>query len=181
MHRALYLDRDGILNKVVIRDGVVGSPRDKTEFEILEDAHYLTDMAIDLGFKSIVISNQPDVDRGLMTLEKLERINDLLRDELLIEHIEFCTSGDDEHHGRKPNPGMLLDTAHMYKINLKESFFVGDGWKDVKAGKMAGVKTILLQTDYNKEIHGSADYNCNSIKEIVELIKSLNEKAENAH
>lgn len=181
MQGALYLDRDGILNKVVMRDGIVGSPRDKTEFEILEDAHYLTELAYDLGFKSIVVSNQPDVERGLMTLEKLEIINDLLKDELLIEHIEFCTSSDDDNHDRKPNPGMLLDTAHMYKINLEESFFVGDGWKDVEAGKRAGVKTILLQTDYNKEIHGSADYNCNSIKEIVELIKSLNEKAANVH
>ena len=181
MQGALYLDRDGILNKVVMRDGVVGSPRDKIEFEILEDAHYLTELAYDLGFKSIVVSNQPDVERGLMTLEKLEIINDLLRDELLIEHIEFCTSSDDDNHDRKPNPGMLLDTAHMYKINLEESFFVGDGWKDVEAGKRAGVKTILLQTDYNKEIHGSADYNCNSIKEIVKLIKTLNEKVENAH
>lgn len=176
MHGALYLDRDGILNKVVMRDGIVGSPRNKTEFEILEDAHYLTELAFELGMKSIVVSNQPDVERGLMTLEELETINDLLRDEMLIEHIQFCTSGDDEEHDRKPNPGMLLDTANMYKIDLSESFFVGDGWKDVEAGKRAGVKTILLQTDYNKDIHGSADYNCDSIKEIVELIKSLNEK-----
>ena len=57
-----------------------------------------------VGFKSIVVSNQPDVERGLMTLEKLEIINDLLKDELLIEHIEFCTSSDDDNHDRKPNP-----------------------------------------------------------------------------
>ena len=181
MLRALYLDRDGILNKVVMRDGIVGSPRDKKEFEIIEDAHYLTAMAFDLGLKIIVVSNQPDVDRGYMTLEELGSINDLLRDELPIDHVEICTSGDDKNLDRKPNPGMILDTATMYRINLAESYFVGDSWKDVEAGKRAGIKTIVLQTDYNNDAHGSADFNCNSLKEIVELIKSLNEKVVNVH
>ena len=179
MRRALFLDRDGILNKVVMRDGVVGSPRNKTEFEILEDAHYLTEMGFELGLKNIVVSNQPDVDRGFMTFDELESINDLLRDKMQIEHIEFCTSDDDENLNRKPNPGMLLYTANTYKIDLSESFFVGDGWKDVEAGKRAGVKTILLQTKYNKDVHGSADYNCDTISEIVELIRSLDKQAKN--
>ena len=164
-----------------MRDGIVGSPRNKKEFEIIKDAYYLTAAAFDLGLKIIVVSNQPDVDRGHMTLEELGSINDLLRDELPIDHVEICTSGDDKNLNRKPNPGMILDTATMFRINLSESLFVGDSWKDVKAGKRAGIRTILLQTDYNKDAHGSADYNCNSMKEIIKLIESLNGNVENVH
>jgi D-glycero-D-manno-heptose 1,7-bisphosphate phosphatase len=122
------------------------------------------------GYLIIVITNQPDVSRGLLDPEDLRAMHTLLMKELPIDHIELCTSSDDTDFRRKPNPGMILDAANKLNVDLAASFLVGDGEKDIMAGKRAGIKTILLKTPYNSQIHGIGDFNCSSLDEVRKLL-----------
>lgn len=173
MKKAVFLDRDGILNRVIIRDNIVSSPRHLHEFEIIEEAKQLVNTIKSRDFFVAVVTNQPDVDREKLDPANLAKMHDILRKTFPIDTIEACTSGDDSDFRRKPNPGMILNVAKMHDIALKDSCLIGDGYKDIAAGKSAGVKTILLCTSYNSAIHGSADYNCNSMFEVIKLIETI--------
>jgi D-glycero-D-manno-heptose 1,7-bisphosphate phosphatase len=170
MKKALFLDRDGIINEVVLRDGIVSSPRHLDELKIIPEAIALAEAAKQLGYFVVLITNQPDVSRGKMTRYQLQKIHRKIGELIPLDHIEVCMSSDPACFRRKPNPGMLLQSGKKFSIDLSLSFFVGDSQRDVDAGNRAGVKTILYQTDYNKNSHGRAHFNCNSIKEIINFI-----------
>jgi D-glycero-D-manno-heptose 1,7-bisphosphate phosphatase len=170
VNKALFLDRDGILNKVVMRDGQAGSPRSTGEFEIIIEAKDLVNRAKAREYLVIVVTNQPDVGRGIMNLADLEAMHRILRGTFPIDDIEVCTNGDDSDFRRKPNPGMILELAERFRVDLINSFLLGDNEKDISAGKRAGVKTILLKKPYNKDIHGFADYDCSTYAEVMNLL-----------
>ncbi len=170
MRKALFLDRDGVLNKVVKRGSAIASPRTLSEFEIVAEAQKLIETARSKNYLIIVVTNQPDVARGEMTAASLHAMHAHLQESFRIDHIEVCSSGDDADPRRKPNPGMILEAANHFGIALKESFFLGDSEKDMKAGKRAGVNTVLLETDYNRSIHGIGDYNCRTLAEVISLL-----------
>src|SRR5262249_38195792 len=150
------------LNEVVFRAGKVSSPRSLAEFRLRDDALPLLEEAGRLGFSRWVITNQPDVARGLLDADVLELMHVRLRQNLPVDGVEACLSADDADPRRKPNPGMLLEVAARCSIDLRNSFFVGDCEKDLRAGRAAGVRTVLLETEYNRAIHGTADFNCRS-------------------
>lgn len=172
MNRALFLDRDGIINRVIMRGEKVSSPWSATEFEVIDEARELIKHARRNKFLTIVVTNQPDVSKGFIPDSELATMHKTLRDELEVDFIDVCTSADNSDPRRKPNPGMLLEASQNFKIDLTNSFFIGDSDKDVLAGKKAGVPTILLQTDYNTHIHGTGDFNCNSLNEAQEILSS---------
>lgn len=174
--RALFLDRDGILNAVVIRQGKVSSPRTLDEFRLLEEIKPLLHEARRLGYVLWVVTNQPDVARGCLAREDLERMHQQIRQTFPIDGIEACLSAADDDPRRKPNPGMLLEVAQRLSIDLKRSLFVGDGEKDVLAGRAAGLRTVLLETEYNRSIHGIADFNCRSLDDIRLLLQESDEQ-----
>ena len=167
MRKALFLDRDGILNKVVIREGVVSSPRSLDEFKINEEARSLIGAARSAGYTVVVVTNQPDIERSLLDAQTLEQMHSALRTELGIEFIQVCTSTNDADPRRKPNPGMFLDAARELQIDLRGSLFVGDGKKDLAAGQRAGVTTILLKTGYNIDVQKLADYAVDSLNDVA--------------
>ncbi len=171
MKRALFLDRDGIVNEVVMRDGVVSSPRTIKELELIPGADDFIQKVKQLGFLTILVTNQPDVARKKMSRYQLNQMHKKIREWIPIDHIEVCMSGNDNCFRRKPNPGMLLQSARRFDIDLTSSFFLGDSHKDVLAGKRAGVQTILYQTDYNTNHHGMADFNCTHFEQIFELLR----------
>lgn len=172
MNKAIFLDRDGVLNRVVRREQRVTAPWSFSEFEIIDEARALVKHLKSENYLTIVVTNQPDVAHGRCTLEDLERMHQKLKEEFGVDEIEVCTSADNSDRRRKPNPGMLLDAGEKFKIDLSKSFFVGDSEKDLLAGKQAGTKTILLETDYNLAIHGKGDFNCKSHSEIPTVIKN---------
>lgn len=174
MNKALFLDRDGILNKAIMRNGIASSPRSIAEFEVIQESEGLIRDAKNKGYVVIVVTNQPDVSRGSLSMQDLEAMHGMLGRRLPIDDLEVCTSSDDSDQRRKPNPGMILDAARKHSIDLSGSLLLGDGEKDILAGKKAGVKTILLQAYYNKHIHGSADFNCNTMQEIVRVLSHGN-------
>src|SRR5271155_3672097 len=148
---AIFLDRDGVLNRAVVRDGKPSPPPGVEELELLpEVASSLQDLKAH-GFVLLVITNQPDVSRGTQTREAVEAIHHVLATSLPIDDIFVCYHDDADHCAcRKPNPGMLLEAQRKHNIDLSRSFVVGDRWRDIDAGHAAGCKTILIDYGYGE-------------------------------
>jgi len=170
--RAIFFDRDGILNEIVMRGGVVESPRTAGEFQIKPDAIELFQAAREAGFLCIVVTNQPDIERGLLAQAELDAMHRVLVEELSPDGIEVCPAGSSDDRRKKPNPGMLIDAAERWGIDLRQSWIVGDSDKDIGAGRRAGVRTILLVADYNREAQATADFCFPSLAEIADFLSN---------
>lgn len=168
--RACFLDRDGVLNEIVMRGSTVSSPWTLDEFRLLPGAEELVAAVIAAGLVPVVITNQPDLARGHLAPAELEKMHEVLRTRLQIREIEVCGSGDDADPRRKPNPGMILDAARRLGVELGTSLLVGDSLKDLEAARRAGVPSVLLETSYNTAAHGRGDANVRSHREVVDLI-----------
>jgi D-glycero-D-manno-heptose 1,7-bisphosphate phosphatase len=98
-----------------------------------------------------VVTNQPDVARGLQRREVVEAINDQIRGRLGLDAVYTCYhDGRDACRCRKPKPGLLLEAAAQHLVDLPRSFMVGDRWSDVAAGQAAGCRSLLIRTDYSQ-------------------------------
>ena len=170
-HHAVFLDRDGVVNKIILRDGLPASPRNLKEFVFNDGIRDAVGRLKEWGYLIIVVTNQPDVARGNITRELLDSITQKIKQEMPIDDIYACLHDDEDQCScRKPKPGMLLEAARKWKIDLSQSFMIGDTWKDVEAGRAAGCKTILLDAPYNQEV--APDLRVQSLSEAVEMIKS---------
>ncbi len=148
---AVFLDRDGVLNRTIVRDGVTHPPDTLTEFEMLPGVPDALHRLADAGFELVVVTNQPDVARGLQKRKMVEEMNDLLRHTLPIRDVLACYHDDaDQCACRKPKPGMLLEAARRFDLDPARSFLIGDRWSDVIAGQAAGCRaSILIVTPYS--------------------------------
>ncbi len=172
MNRAVFLDRDGVINRAVMREGLPYSPVSLKDFELLPGVEAAARRLHDAGFKLIVVTNQPDVKNGLQTMENVEEIHRKIRKALPLDGIKACFHTDsDRCQCRKPKPGMLLEAAKDWSIDLKKSYMVGDTWKDTDAGKAAGCQTIWVRhPGYAESEKVSADETVGSLHEAAELI-----------
>ena len=163
--RAVFLDRDGVLNACVVRNGRPVAPRKVEEVVILPGVEESLRLLDEAGFLLVAASNQPDVTHGTLSRQTLAAINRLLLGRLpWLKEILVCIETDDACPRRKPNPGMLLEAAEKYAIDLAESFMVGDRAKDIEAGRRAGCRTIFLDHGYaEKKPDPPADYSTDSL------------------
>jgi len=142
---AVFFDRDGTLVRLVERDGRAVSPRSLEDFRVVPGAGELVRRLRGRGYRTFVVSNQPDVARGFLSETVLRRMHERLRAEVELDDVAVCMHDDgDRCSCRKPQPGMLLALAERWKIDLQASYMVGDSAKDVAAGRSAGCRTILL-------------------------------------
>ena len=149
--RAVFLDRDGVLSEPVVRDGRPYPPSGLDELTIAPRAQPSLARLKQLGFLLLVVTNQPDVRRGTSTQAEVERINRRLAEELPLDDFFVCYHDDsDRCDCRKPLPGLLLEAASQYAVDLKTSYMVGDRWRDIDAGFAAGCRTILIDRHYNE-------------------------------
>jgi D-glycero-D-manno-heptose 1,7-bisphosphate phosphatase len=150
--RAVFLDRDGVLNEVVERDGRPGSPRVLTEFRLVDDLQCVQRLK-DAGFLLFVITNQPDVTRGHVTLDLLDAMLTEISRRVSIDDYRTCPHDDaDACACRKPRPGMILDLARHWHVDLVHSFVIGDMWRDVEAARSAGCTPVLISRPYNEGV-----------------------------
>jgi D-glycero-D-manno-heptose 1,7-bisphosphate phosphatase len=127
----------------------------------------------DAGFLMIGATNQPDVARGAQRREVVEAMNARLMAEMPITAMLVCYEDDDDCPRRKPNPGLLLEAAETYAIELAESFMVGDRWRDIEAGQRAGCRTVFLDRDYaERRPDPPADYTALDLPAAVDWILS---------
>jgi D-glycero-D-manno-heptose 1,7-bisphosphate phosphatase len=149
--RAVFLDRDGVLNAAIVRDGRPYPPHSVDELEILPGIPEACTRLRRAGFDLVVVTNQPDIARGTQTLEAVRRINDALVAALPLDEVVICPHADaDGCDCRKPKPGMLTAAAERRGIELAASYMVGDRWRDVEAGIRAGCRTVLIDRDYDE-------------------------------
>jgi len=168
--RAVFLDRDGVLNRSVVRDGKPYPPSCLAELEVLEGVTDALDLLKKAGFLLICVTNQPDVSRGTQSWETVEAMHTRLQELLPLDEICVCYEDGDDCPRRKPNPGMILDASERLNIDLSKSFMVGDRWRDIDAGHRAGCRTIFIDYGYAETLKASPHYTVGSLIESVDWI-----------
>ena len=152
MRKAVFLDRDGVLNAATIRQGKPYPPDSLAELTVLPGVREALLTLRAAGYINIVVTNQPDVGAGKQRVEVVEAMHDRLRRELALDDVKVCYHTDDQKCDcRKPNPGMLLEAAKVHDIDLSQSFLVGDRWRDVAAGQAAGCGCFFVDYEYQEQ------------------------------
>ena len=190
MNKAVFLDRDGVINKEI------NLLNDINQLEILSNVNKAIKILNDLGFYVIIVTNQPQVARGLLTEVGVKKINNHLKKLLedggaKIDAIYYCPHHPERHHPdikpefikyriececRKPKIGMLLEAKKKFNLDLKSSFMIGDQTIDIQTGKNAGCKTILVKTGYggsDGKFDVKPDFVCEDLYNAAKLIENL--------
>jgi D-glycero-D-manno-heptose 1,7-bisphosphate phosphatase len=175
MNRAVFLDRDGVINRAVVRAGKPYPPATVAEFELLPGVAEACAILKGLGFLLVVATNQPDVGRGTQTKEEVEAMHAAMCARLPIDRVEVCY---DPGQGipsdfRKPAPGMLLRAARELEIDLPGSFMVGDRWRDIDCGAAAGCRTIFVDYGYDEALRKTPDFRVKSLREAADVIREI--------
>ena len=176
--KAVFLDRDGVLNAAVMREGKPHPPATVEEVELYADAGVALARLKDAGYVLIVVTNQPDVARGTQTRAAVDAINEAIGAALPIDEFLVCPHDDrDGCDCRKPKPGMVLAAAAKHGIDLARSFLVGDRWRDIDCGAAAGVRTALIDRNYRErgpaaEPSHVTDSLAEAVQWILEVTKS---------
>ncbi len=175
---AVFLDRDGVLNEAVVRDGKPYPPDSAVDVKIVAGAVEALGRLKALGLPLIVVTNQPDVARGRQTVAAVEAIHQRLKAELPID--DFLACYHDDRDGcvcRKPKPGLILEGAARHGADPGRSFLVGDRWRDIDAGQAAGCRTVWIDRGYRERgPSAAADARVTSLAEAVEWILTQLEK-----
>ena len=150
--RAVFLDRDGVINRATVRDGKPHPPQTVDELEVLDGVADALARLREAGFRLIVVTNQPDVARRNQTRETIEAMHVRLMSELPVDDIVTCYHDDDDAcECRKPKPGALIDAAQRHGLQLDRSFMVGDRWRDIEAGQRAGCRCLFVDYGYAEQ------------------------------
>jgi len=177
LKRAVFLDRDGVINRAVVQNGKPFPPRSAAEVEVLPDAHDALLRLREAGYVLIVVTNQPDVARGTQTQTAVEEINAQLASSLAIDDFMVCYHDDAAGCTcRKPNPGGLLEAAARHEIDLESSYIVGDRWRDVEAGQRAGCKSLFIDYGYSEREPKPPFLRVRSLAEAAEKIVTDTER-----
>lgn len=152
MMRAAFLDRDGVINAAFVRDGKPYPPTSLQTLEILAGVSESLSRLKAAGFRTIVVTNQPDVRLGRQRREVVEAMNAYLAARLQIDDVKVCYHIDGDGCAcRKPRPGMLLQAAEEFGLDLKTSFLVGDRWRDIAAAHAAGCPAYFIDNGYTEK------------------------------
>jgi len=174
--RAVFLDRDGVLNRTSVQDGVPHPPATAAEVELLPGVPEALALLGAEGLLRIVVTNQPDVARRTQTREAVEAIHDRLMRELPLEAIFTCYHQDaDQCDCRKPRPGLFVQAGAAFDVDLRASFMVGDRWSDVAAGQAAGCTTFLVDVLYSQSHRCTPDFHAadllHAARQVVALVR----------
>jgi D-glycero-D-manno-heptose 1,7-bisphosphate phosphatase len=168
---AVFLDRDGVLSRSVVRGGKAYAPRALKDFRLLPRAANSVKRLHIAGFIVIVVTNQPDIGNGLADRAVVEAMNDRLRSRTAVDDIEMCPHRQDAGCAcRKPKPGMLLEASRHHNIDLKRSFIVGDRASDISAGEAAGCLTVFIDRRYREPAPSAPTATVRSLRAAVDFI-----------
>ena len=173
IQHAVFLDRDGVINRARERDGKPYPSASLSEFEIFSEVPEACRRLKQAGFLLVVATNQPDVGRGTLKREAVEEIHAEMRRRLPLDGVEVCYhpgQGLSDCDCRKPRPGMLLHAASELNIDLTRSWMVGDRWRDVDCGHAAGCRTIFIDRGYAEELKQQPDFRVKNLLEAAEII-----------
>ena len=178
MVKALFLDRDGVLDELVSYEDGWGAPRKPEDLKLLPRVSEALDLAANDGWMIFVVSNQPDAAKRMTTQESLDAVHRTLLEELRgapIREFYYCFHRrEDRCECRKPEPYFVLQAARKYGIDLAQSWFVGDVGTDIEAGKRAGTRTALLEYEHSRSRRGTQqpDWVCRDLDHFVRRLIS---------
>jgi D-glycero-D-manno-heptose 1,7-bisphosphate phosphatase len=178
--RAIFFDRDGVLNRVVLRNGKPHPPDNIDELVILDGVRETLAEFSSQGFLLFVVTNQPDVARGTQQRAVVDVMHKRLAEALPLDGFYVCFHDDsDECECRKPKPGLLLIAAAEHGISLPASYMIGDRWRDVEAGQRAGCRTVWIDCGYaERGLSIPADAVVKSLQEAVTWILQTERKGD---
>lgn len=163
---ALFLDRDGIFNELVYRDGGVHSPRHWNEVKHypLEGLHEIKE----LGFKLVMVTNQPDIERNIISRSFVDELNRHYQNLYSLDAVYVSPFSSNDHPLKKPNPGLFLLAKKELELDLPNSLLLGDTERDTLAAKRCGIKSIIWKRNYNKNV--SSDFSVSSVEELFTIL-----------
>ena len=169
VNTVVFLDRDGVINELVSRDGIMVSPRFFSEFKVFDGVAEAINSLNHDGYELVVVTNQPDISRRKMNQSELDKMTEALL-AMGIRKVVVCPHSDEDFcKCRKPKSGMLKDHLAVREVVPNKVWMIGDRESDIAAGKSVGAATICLSAtpDQNKI---NSDYHCNSLIRAVEII-----------
>ncbi len=173
MRPAVFLDRDGVLSRALIRSGKSYAPVRFEDFRLLPGATQSVRRLRRAGYAVVVVTNQPDIGNGVVAPETVAAMHERLRLRVAVDDIFVCPhSQNDGCDCRKPRPGMLLSAARKHRLDLARSYMVGDRASDVEAGRRAGCHTIFIDRGYAEARPESADATLRSLNAAAAFILS---------
>ena len=172
-NKAIFLDRDGVLNKAIVKNRKPYPPSKIEELEILPGVYEAIQLLRHSGFKLIVVTNQPDVGRGVTNIELVDEINNSIIKHLKVDEIICCFHDDSDNcECRKPKTGMILQAVKKWDIDLSVSYLIGDRWRDIQTAINIGLTSILIKYDYDeKQI--KADFECSNLEDAANFILKI--------
>ena len=172
MKKTVFLDRDGVINKLSNVNNRSQSPKSLRDLKLNKHIIKVVKYLRSKNFLVIMVTNQPDVSRKILTMASVKKINLFIMNKIKLDDFFVCYSKNDKCFRRKPNPGMLLDAKKKWNISFKKSYLVGDRDKDIKAGNKVGVKTIFFSEKKNQEKNKiKSNFKIKSLEEIYKIIK----------
>jgi len=152
MKRAVFLDRDGVVNRSVVISGVPTPPRSCAEISIIDGVVEAIQILKNHNFIPVIVTNQPDVARRVTTQVEVESMNAFIMEATGIDFCYACFHDDADACGcRKPAPGLIFKAAAELDLDIKSSYLVGDRWRDIAAGQAAGCKNFFIDYSYEEK------------------------------
>ena len=172
LKRAVFFDRDGVLNEAELRGGTPHPPASAERVRVVAAAAESVRRIHGAGYLAIVVTNQPDVARGTATRRDVEAINAAVAAQTGVDAVYTCYHDDDDACTcRKPKTGLIEQAARDYGVDVRGSFVVGDRARDVRCGRTAGCTTVFLDLGYPETpAHLDADFVVSSLPEAVDAI-----------
>ena len=175
LNKAIFLDRDGVINKSIIANGKPYAPLLFEDFVFYEDTKKAIVVIQSLDYKTIIVTNQPEINKGNLNHEELKRMNDRIYNELKIDDIFVCEhTSEEDCDCRKPKPGMILNASKKHNIDLSQSFLIGDRYKDIESAHAAGCNSIFIDRKYSEKFPNKQIKSVSSFYEAAIFIKGKN-------
>ena len=174
MKTAVFIERDAILNEVRVGPKNQISPLTLEEFKLIPGAAEPLRQLKSAGFVLIATTNQPGLSRGTLSRRELDRMHDLLRRSFPLDDILICPHDEADHCPcRKPKPGLLIEAAFKWHLDLDHSFVISDKWQDAEAARTAGCISLLIKSPWVGPVHH--DFILPDLESIVKKILHLNQ------
>jgi D-glycero-D-manno-heptose 1,7-bisphosphate phosphatase len=171
MRPAIFLDRDGVINRPLIRERKPYPPLCLEELEILPGVRDALSALKSAGYCLVVVTNQPDIARGAVPRTVVDNMNGWLTSVLPLDAVLTCAHDDVDHcECRKPLPGLITQAARDLQLECTASYMIGDRWRDIEAGRRAGCKTFFIDCGYDEQLPQSYDFRVSSLLEAARII-----------
>lgn len=168
--KAVFLDRDGVLNIPIIIKKKSYAPTKLNDFRLYPKVSKFCKILKKKGFLLIVITNQPDYKKKKISIKILHAMHEKLKKKIEFDDIYVSLSSNPKNFFKKPNPGMLLEAKKKYNISFKKSYLIGDRFSDIEAARNAGCKAIFIDRKYNELKPSYQIKNTKSFEEAVKFI-----------